>query len=42
MLGGNVELLDGTQLQDMRYWSAQAAQEDDSNFVLTPLPNIPR
>jgi prepilin-type N-terminal cleavage/methylation domain-containing protein len=35
-LGGNVELLDGAQLQDMRYWSAQAAENDDPDFRLKP------
>lgn len=36
-LGGNVELLDATQLQDMRYWSAQAAEENNENFQIRPI-----
>ena len=37
MLGGNVELLDQKQLQDMRYWSVQAAEADNPDFILKPL-----
>lgn len=37
MLGGNVEMLDDRQLQDMRYWSMQAADADDRNFLLRPI-----
>lgn len=36
MLGGNVELLDEKQLQDMRYWSLQAAEADNADFILKP------
>ena len=34
MLGGNVELLDETQLRDMRRWSHQAAKADDPDFII--------
>ena len=34
MLGGNVELLDETQLRDMRRWSHQAARADDAQFKI--------
>lgn len=37
MLGGNVELLDEKQLQDMRYWSAQAADADDPEYLVKPI-----
>jgi prepilin-type N-terminal cleavage/methylation domain-containing protein len=37
MLGGNVELLDERQLQDMRHWSHQAAEADDPEYVLKKL-----
>ena len=37
MLGGNVELLDERQLQDMRYWSHQAADADDPEYLLKKL-----
>jgi hypothetical protein len=36
MLGGNVELLDERQLQDMRYWSVQAAEANDPEYLLRP------
>ena len=32
MLGGNVELLDESQLRDMRRWSHQAARANDANY----------
>jgi prepilin-type N-terminal cleavage/methylation domain-containing protein/prepilin-type processing-associated H-X9-DG protein len=35
MLDGHVEMLDTEQLQDMRYWSNQAAELDRPDFVLT-------
>lgn len=35
MLGGNVELLDETQLRDMRRWSHQAARAIDANYLIT-------
>lgn len=35
MLGGNVELLDETQLRDMRRWSIQAARANDPNFTIS-------
>ncbi|MEQ1859537.1 MAG: hypothetical protein ABMA13_06345 [Chthoniobacteraceae bacterium] len=35
MLDGHVELLDFQQLSDMRRWSNQAAETDDSDFTLT-------
>ncbi|MEO5917769.1 MAG: type II secretion system protein [Luteolibacter sp.] len=35
MLGGNVELLDETQLRDMRRWSHQAARANDPDFMIT-------
>jgi prepilin-type N-terminal cleavage/methylation domain-containing protein/prepilin-type processing-associated H-X9-DG protein len=35
MLDGHVEMLDSDQLQDMRYWSNQAAELDHPDFVLT-------
>lgn len=38
MLAGNVELLDQKQLQDMRYWSTQAAEADNPDFILKPSP----
>jgi prepilin-type N-terminal cleavage/methylation domain-containing protein len=34
MLGGNVELLDETQLRDMRRWSHQAARANDPDFTI--------
>ena len=34
MLGGNVELLDETQLRDMRRWSHQAARTNNSDFII--------
>lgn len=34
MLGGNVELLDETQLRDMRRWSLQAARTGERNFTI--------
>jgi prepilin-type N-terminal cleavage/methylation domain-containing protein len=37
MLGGNVELLDEKQLQDMRYWSLQAADADDPDYQVRPI-----
>lgn len=37
MADGHVELLTFEQLQDMRRWSNQAAQEDDPNWTLRPL-----
>lgn len=37
MLGGNVELLDEKQIQDMRYWSTQAAEADDRDFLVKPI-----
>jgi prepilin-type N-terminal cleavage/methylation domain-containing protein len=37
MLAGNVELLDANQLQDMRYWSVQAAEADKADFILKPI-----
>jgi prepilin-type N-terminal cleavage/methylation domain-containing protein len=37
MLGGNVELLDETQIQDMRHWSLQAAAADDPEYLLKPI-----
>ncbi len=37
MLGGNVELLDEKQLLDMRYWSAQAADADDPDYLVKPI-----
>lgn len=37
MLGGNVELLDEKQLQDMRYWSPQAAEADEPDYLLKPI-----
>ncbi len=37
MLGGNVELLDEKQLQDMRYWSVQAAEADNPDYLLRPI-----
>jgi len=35
MLGGNVELLDESDLRDMRRWSNQAARENDPDFVVS-------
>jgi prepilin-type N-terminal cleavage/methylation domain-containing protein/prepilin-type processing-associated H-X9-DG protein len=35
MMDGHVELLDTTQLQDMRRWSNQAAEADDPNWKLS-------
>jgi hypothetical protein len=35
MLGGNIELLDEVQIQDMRYWSHLAADADDPKYILT-------
>jgi prepilin-type N-terminal cleavage/methylation domain-containing protein len=35
MLGGNVELLDESQLRDMRRWSHQAARTNQANFVIS-------
>lgn len=37
MADGHVELLDFSQLEDMRRWSNQAAQADDPNWTLQPL-----
>lgn len=37
MLAGNVELLDEKQIQDMRYWSVQAADADDPDYILQPI-----
>lgn len=37
MLGGNVELLDEKQVQDMRYWSHLAAEADNPDFTLTKI-----
>ncbi len=34
MLDGHTELLDESQLQDMRRWSIQAADADDANFTI--------
>jgi prepilin-type N-terminal cleavage/methylation domain-containing protein len=34
MLGGNVEMLDETQLRDMRRWSHQAARANDPDFTI--------
>ena len=34
MLDGHVEMLDETQLRDMRRWSNQAAELDNPNFML--------
>jgi prepilin-type N-terminal cleavage/methylation domain-containing protein len=34
MLGGNVEMLDETQLRDMRRWSHQAARANEANFTI--------
>ncbi len=34
MLDGHTELLDENELQDMRRWSIQAADEDDPNFTI--------
>jgi prepilin-type N-terminal cleavage/methylation domain-containing protein len=36
MLGGNVELLDERELQDMRHWSPQAVDVDDPEFRIKP------
>lgn len=36
MLAGNIELLDESQLRDMRRWSNQAARANDSDFVVAP------
>jgi hypothetical protein len=35
MLGGNVELLDETQLRDMRRWSHQAARANQADFMIS-------
>lgn len=35
MLGGNIELLDETQLRDMRRWSNQASAADDPDFRIS-------
>ena len=35
MLGGNVELLDEEQIQDMRYWSHLAADADDPEYLVS-------
>lgn len=35
MLGGNVELLDESQLRDMRRWSHLAARANDPDFTIT-------
>jgi len=37
MLGGNVELLDEEQVQDMRYWSHHAADADDPKYLVSKL-----
>jgi hypothetical protein len=37
MLGGNVELLDEKQLQDMRYWNVQAADADEPDYLVKPI-----
>lgn len=34
MLDGHVALLDEDEIQDMRHWSNQAAEQDDPNFTL--------
>jgi prepilin-type N-terminal cleavage/methylation domain-containing protein len=34
LLGGNVELLDETQLRDMRRWSNQAARANEPDFLI--------
>jgi len=34
MLDGHAELFDFEQLQDMRRWSNQAAEEDEPNFLI--------
>lgn len=36
-LGGTVEMLDDQQIQDMRYWSSQAAEANDPNYIIKPL-----
>ena len=38
MLGGNVELLDESQLRDMRRWSHQAAQANHPDYTITRSP----
>jgi len=35
MLGGNVDLLDETQLRDMRRWSHQAARANQADFMIS-------
>lgn len=35
MLGGNVELLDETEIRDMRRWSNQAAKSNDPEFMVS-------
>jgi prepilin-type N-terminal cleavage/methylation domain-containing protein len=37
MLGGNIEMLDEVEIQDMRYWSHHAADADDPKYLLTKL-----
>lgn len=35
MLAGNVELLNETEMRDMRRWSNQAVQDDDPDFKVS-------
>lgn len=39
MLAGNASLLNESQLRDMRRWSHQAANSNQPNFLISPIPS---